>query len=169
MKYMHKQTILLAITVMLLVNVSASLAQQKESKSKLLTEFTWLLGTWKMPAKNGFLYEKWEKVSDSIFKSKAYKIKNTGDTMMMESVTIEVKNGDYYYISTVADQNNQQPVPFKITSLTNHGFIAENKAHDYPQRIAYELQSNGILYAYIDGTFNGKYSKKEFRYSKVVN
>jgi Domain of unknown function (DUF6265) len=169
MKHIHKQTILLIITVMLLLNVSGSLAQKKQNKGKQLTEFAWLVGTWKMPAKNGFLYEKWEKVSDSVFKSKAYKIKNTGDTMMMESVTIEVKNGDYYYISTVADQNNQQPVPFKITTLTNHGFIAENKAHDYPQRIAYELQSDGILYAFIDGRFNGKYNKNEFRYSKGVN
>ncbi len=144
-----------------------SLAQKSNGKKSKLNEFKWIVGTWKMPLKNGALFEKWKVVNDTIFQSAAYKVKNTGDTIRMESVKIEYKDKSYYYTSTVADQNNQQPVPFKITSHSKTTFTAENPQHDFPQRIVYELKGDGKLYAFIDGKLNGKYIKNEFTYSKI--
>jgi len=136
-------------------------------KGSTLKDFSWIIGTWKMSMKNGTLFEKWRMINDSVFQSTAFRIKSSGDTVMTESVKIEYKNKSFYYTSTVTDQNNQKPVPFKITSFSQSGFTAENPAHDFPQRISYELKSDGQLYAFIDGKYNGKYGKKEFSYIKV--
>lgn len=139
---------------------------QAENPSKL-EPFKSVIATWKTPAKNGSLYESWKVVNDSVFQSKAFMVKNSGDTIVMESVKIEYKQKAYFYTSTVANQNNNQAVPFKITTMSKTGFIAENATHDFPQRIAYEFKNDNQLYAFIDGNFNGKYIKKEFLYEKT--
>lgn len=160
MKKINKLPLLLV--AVLFLNLSFCLAQNESLK-----DFNWIIGTWRMPVKNGFLFEKWAKLNDSVFQSKAYRVKNSGDSVMMESVKIEYKNRSYYYTSTVPDQNNQLPVPFKITSFTKTGFVAENTEHDYPQRISYELKTDGSLYAFTDGKLKDKYMKNEFNYTKV--
>lgn len=168
-------TYILLLTVILLQSVevmsqSAKTLKKKPSFSRSkdkLAVFRWMIATWKSPAKNGNLYEVWNVVNDSTFQSKGFLIKNTGDTLLMESVKIECKQKQFYYTSTVQNQNNQQPVPFKITSVSEKGFTAENAEHDFPQRISYERKSNSQLYAFIDGTFNGKYVKKDFHYEKA--
>jgi len=159
-----KRLFILISTTAFFSYLPVCLAQNKKDK---LENFNWVIGTWKMPIKNGFLFEKWVKLNDSVFQNKAFRIKNTADTIMMESVKIEFKSNAYYYTSTVPDQNNQIPVPFKITSFSKKGFVAENAEHDFPQRISYELNSEGSLYAFIDGKLKDKYLKNEFTYTRV--
>lgn len=164
MQRTFKQLLYSVTFIILFCSLSSMIAQMNKDK---LDKFKWIIGTWQMPAKNGSIHENWVVLNDSTFQGRSYKVKNTGDSVILESVRLEYKDGSYYYTPTVSGQNDQQPVPFKITSFSASGFIAENPGHDFPQRISYELKGAKELYAFIDGKINGKYIKNEFNYTKV--
>ena len=48
---------------------------------------------------------------------------------------------------------NQKPVYFKLTEITDIGFVCENQEHDFPKKIAYQLDGKKLK-AQISG--NGK-------------
>ncbi len=154
----------LIIGIVLTIAAEFGIAQSKTN----IDSFSWLVGTWEMKVKNGALYESWLMLKDGSLQSKGFKVKSNGDTIPLESVQIAHKNDSYYYTSTVSDQNNRQPVPFKMTSVKKNEFIAENPVHDFPQRISYALQMDGSLYAFIDGKEKGQYKKSEFMYQRVT-
>ena len=131
-----------------------------------LEKFNWILGTWKMQVKNGYLYESWNYVNDTTLQSRGFIVKITGDTIINETVQLCRRNKTYYYVSTVANQNKQEPVNFKITTVSEKAFVAENPEHDFPQRISYELKAVGKLSAFIDGKIGGQYRKQEFLFTK---
>jgi Domain of unknown function (DUF6265) len=121
----------------------------------------WMTGTWKINAGAGTIVEEWKIANDSTLSGKSYFVKNGTDTIPQETIELSFRNGDWYYIPTVKNQNNAQPVSFKIILLKGTEFISENPAHDFPQRIAYRRIKNQ-LFASIEGKRNGKYGKQNF-------
>lgn len=102
--------------------------------------FSWLKGTWEMKNKNGTSrLEVWTKHDDNTLIGKGLKASGI-DTMELESITLVLQDGDFWYIPTVPDQNNAMPVKFKLVSQDGLKFIFENPRHDFPQRIIYEYQ-----------------------------
>ena len=81
------------------------------------------------------------------------------DTIPQETVQLKISNGIITYTSTVANQNNQQPVTFTLVKTENGKYIFENKAHDFPQQISYHLIDNNTLNASISGTAKDKFSE----------
>ena len=122
-------------------------------------------GKWAMPKGNKTIGEEWVKISNDSFQNKGYFI-NGADTVITERVALQKINGEIFYTSTVEDQNDKQPVAFKLTSFKNNTFTFENPTHDFPKRIVYEFTSEETLHAYIDdGTEASK--KQHFYYKKV--
>jgi hypothetical protein len=68
-------------------------------------------GTWVMQTKKGTLCEEWKRAHNTLLTSRAYKTEGKDTTMMERSTEPEAQ--DVYYTSTVADQNEDKPVPFK--------------------------------------------------------
>ena len=132
-----------------------TLTAQKSEQMK------WLTGTWKINTGNGVIVEEWQITNDSTLAGKSYFIKNGTDTIPQETIELSFRNGDWYYIPTAKNQNNNQPVIFKIIFLRGTEFISENPAHDFPQRITYRRIKN-LLFASIEGKRNGKYGKQNF-------
>ena len=130
-----------------------------------LTKLSWMIGTWEMKTSGGSIYEVWKTESDSSFLAKNFKIGADQDTMVFETIRLVQRNNNVYYIPTVSNQNNQQPVEFTITSARKNEFIAENKAHDFPQRIGY-IRKDDTLEGWIDGQLNGQYAKRTFPFEK---
>ncbi len=124
-----------------------------------------LVGNWKMETKKGFLYEHWYTVNDSTLQNKSYRVHGT-DTIPQEKVELKIFNGVITYTSTVASQNNQQPVTFTLVSNNNGNYIFENKGHDFPQQISYQLKDANTLNASISGNINGKYREIPFNYRR---
>ena len=124
-------------------------------------QMKWMAGNWKINTPNLVIVEKWIIVNDSTLSGESYIIKNGKDTIPQEKTELSFRNHHWYYIPIVNDQNNQQPVPFKIIFLKGEEFIAENPAHDFPQRIAYRRIKNQ-LFASIEGRRNGKYGKQNY-------
>ncbi|HRE41308.1 MAG TPA: DUF6265 family protein [Ignavibacteria bacterium] len=129
-------------------------------------DFDFLIGKWVLETKKGFVYEEWEKVSDTLFKGKSY---NLSDDIItpLESIELVKIDNDYFYIPTVINQNEGKPIKFRLVSSDKDIFVFENLEHDFPQRIIYQKSDGLTLYARIEG-YNGDFSKgSEFRYKKA--
>ncbi len=139
----------------------------KEAGSKV-KQFDWLKGSWTMKKKNGgAIMENWQQSNDSTLSGESLNFSVTGSSKVMETLQLVFRGGAYYYISTVKDQNNSQPVTFTITSYNETGFVAENPEHDFPKRITYHLINKDSIHAFIDGGPSMPDKKSGFHYSRL--
>jgi Domain of unknown function (DUF6265) len=123
-----------------------------------------LEGVWKMNTKRGAIFEEWKKIDKNYLQNKGYMIKGK-DTIVNERVALTNTNAGIFYTSMVEDQNNKQPIAFKMTKAENDMFVFENPQHDFPKRIIYKIVTADSLHAYIDdGTETGK--KQNFYYKR---
>lgn len=123
-----------------------------------------LEGTWKMLTKRGAICEEWKKTDKNYLQNRGYIIKGA-DTIINERVALTNTKDGIFYTSTVEDQNNKQPIAFKMTRAENDIFVFENPGHDFPKRIVYRFVNNDSLHAFIDdGTEAGK--KQNFYYNR---
>lgn len=144
--------------------VLTGFTQQKPSSN--LSDLKWLIGTWQMEKKNGLLTETWQQTNDSTFDESSYFQKTSDEKKLLENVQIVFRENNLYYIPTVSDQNNQQPVKFLITSTSNNKLIAEDPDHDFPKRIVYEMINPDSIHARKDGGTSMPEKKIDFYYSR---
>jgi hypothetical protein len=124
----------------------------------------WISGTWVIKTNRGDLVEKWWPMNDSTLRGTSVMVKASGDTVLQETLELQWRNNTWLYVPTVQGQNDSKPVVFTIIFLGRDEFIAQNLAHDFPQRIAYRRIKNQ-LFASIEGNNNGKYSKRNFDFT----
>jgi hypothetical protein len=115
----------------------------------------WLIGNWENKSAFGNLSENWEKLNDSTFTGTSYFIKGN-DTLHSESVVLIQIGNNLIYSPNVKGQNNDLPVPFKLTSGTATQLIFENPKHDFPQKITYKKITADSIVAEISGMQQGK-------------
>jgi hypothetical protein len=153
--------------IVILFFVSSVFAAKAQSYSdKDFKPLYSLQGLWKMETGRGPIYEEWNKKDDKKLAGRSYRINNS-DTIVMEKIELYISGNEIVYSPTVSDQNNQQPVTFKLISNADGRFVFENKAHDFPQRIIYNLVSNDAVHARIEGVRNGQERGSDFKYSRV--
>jgi len=133
--------------------------------SKIFKKLHSLEGTWKMVTKRGtIICEEWKKVDNSYLQNRGYMIKGS-DTIVTERVALTNTKDGIVYTSTVEDQNNKQPIAFKMTKGDDSIFVFENPVHDFPKRIVYRFVTTDSIHAFVDdGTEAGK--KQNFYYKK---
>lgn len=156
----------ITVVWLLFVVINVSLAQQPVYSGKEFKPLFGLIGSWKMDSPRGTIYEEWQVRGDTQLSGRSYKIKNN-DTLVLENVIISLQGNTIFYTPVVQDQNNQQPVPFRLISCNNNRYVFENKEHDYPQRVIYDLVSANDLRARIEGSKGGKEMGSDFNYSRV--
>jgi hypothetical protein len=156
----------IALTGLLLVIINKSIAQQSAYSINEFKPLHGLTGLWKMDTPRGAIYEEWQVTGDERLAGRSYKVKNN-DTLVLENVIISLQGNAIFFTPVVQDQNNNQPVPFKLISCNNNRYVFENKEHDYPQRVIYELVSTNDLRARIEGSKNGKEMGSEFNYTRI--
>jgi len=122
-----------------------------------------LAGTWQMPQEKGMLYEVWELDSDTMLLGRSFSVSGK-DTIPEETVQLSWSKGAITYSPTVVDQNKGLPVIFTLKSIGISGFLFENKAHDFPQRIRYQPKGDTLL-----ASVSGKMADgvREIKYSYV--
>ncbi len=113
----------------------------------LVEDLNWMIGNWQVNEEA--LFEEWSRV-DRWLLGTSYKVVN-GDTMILETMQITYREGELYYVPTVSDQNNGQPVLFHLINGSPRQVIFENEAHDFPQRIGYRKKSKTHIEAWIEG------------------
>ena len=67
----------------------------------------------------------------------------------------------------VAQPSGQQRASFTSIELTATRVVFENRAHDFPQRVIYEIKADGTLAARIEGDRDGRVVTVEFPYERV--
>jgi hypothetical protein len=128
-------------------------------------------GTWVMKTKVSAICEEWKMKNNLQLTSRAYRVKGK-DTVQQETVLLSVQGNDIYYTSTVPNQNDAKPVPFKLVEAKGMKFTFSNPEHDFPQRIIYEFVNKDSLHAWIEGTFISegttvpKEIRRDFYYSR---
>lgn len=151
----------MARTLLLLLLVASTSFVDTQEKV-----FKWLEGDWAMQRKNGTLIESWELVNDSTLKGSSFVLSNNGEKRTLEDLQLVRRNNSWTYISTVSNQNNNQPVLFLLTSFSQEGFVAENPSHDYPKRIRYTRIGTDSIHAVIDGGPEAPQKKSDYYYSR---
>lgn len=144
----------ICILFLLIFNLSAQTSEQ----------MSWVVGTWKISTGNGIIQEDWKIQDDSTLIGRSVFIRNGTDTIPQESIELSFRNGDWYYMPTVAKQNDGKAIPFKVIFIKGTEFISENPEHDFPQRISYR-RIKSQLFASIEGRKNAKFAKMNFDYS----
>ena len=152
--------------LLLIITIFASNLTNAQNINKSFEDLHSVIGTWKMETKRGMIYESWQKINDSTLKGSSYKL-NGQDTIILEQVELVIRNGKIMYIPSVTDQNKNQPVVFKLANLENGTYTFENKKHDFPQRIIYNLPKNNTLHAWIEGDINGQFKKSDYNFVKL--
>jgi len=125
----------------------------------------WLTGSWGNSSIYGNLSESWEKINDSTYYAKSYFIKGN-DTLHQEAIELSQKGDIVTYSATVQGQNNDKPVPFRLTKATEKQLIFENPAHDYTKKITYTQITKDSLIAEISGMQQGKMSSERYPMKK---
>jgi uncharacterized protein YciI len=112
----------------------------------------WLAGKWQVTSQTGTIYENWSIRDDSTLVGFSYKIKTNGDSIALESVELRRRNGTFYYIPTVKEQNQGKPVEFTCTHASDVEFVFENPQHDFPKKVTYRfIKEKNNLEARIEG------------------
>ena len=123
-----------------------------------------MIGEWKLEDKP--IIEKWSYV-DGLFKGSVFAISGA-DKVITEEIRILENDDGIFYEANVEDQNQGEPVLFKLIISEEYKVIFENKEHDFPQRITYELIDNNKLIATIEGLSHGESKSITFDYSRSL-
>jgi hypothetical protein len=123
-------------------------------------------GTWEMRFDGSAVYEEWQRVNDTLYIGKSYEVSES-DTFITETIKLVSNNQGIFYIPTVNDQNEGDPVPFKLTSGEGGRFVFENPNHDFPTQIIYDFKSNNNLNASVSGIIRGELRSLDFEYERV--
>jgi hypothetical protein len=131
-----------------------------------IRDLHWLAGWWQQVTPEGTIFEKWERNEDGSMTGSGGFIKGT-DTMVSETIALQVVDNVVQYIPTVKDQNNGAPVPFKLTYAAADSFLFENPGHDFPDKITYKHVDEQHMTASISGSPGGKAHVESFEMTRV--
>ncbi|RQO31482.1 hypothetical protein DBR32_05850 [Taibaiella sp. KBW10] len=142
------------------------LCSSQAKPKKQIDKAGWLLGTWKNETAKGTVYESWHRVNDTEFTGKSYLLEGK-DTLIFESLKLVQEQRSLVYIPTVKGHNNDLPVRFTLTKISDTDLVFENAQHDFPQRITYKKIAADTLVAEISGIQNGQQVKETFPMKKI--
>lgn len=131
-----------------------------------LSKVAWLTGTWKHSSTDGAIYESWKKESENSLVGMSYTVKE-GDTIVFETIHLTEQNDSLLYIPKVKYQNDEQPVIFTATIITNEKMVFHNDQHDFPQIISYTKITTDSMVAEISGRAEGILKSKAYPMVRV--
>ncbi|MFT6748951.1 MAG: hypothetical protein ACI9XR_001477 [Flavobacterium sp.] len=132
-----------------------------------LNRATWLLGDWEYTDSIGKLTENWKVQDDSTFVGNSFFVLvNEKDTIHRETLQLQEDKELLIYLTSVKGQNNEDNVPFQLTSKEDSLLVFKNPKHDYPQKIQYELLKNSRIKSSLYGNFKGKKTVEIYLFSK---
>ena len=140
---------------------SAMLITSGGSHGQPASKFNWMVGHWQIETARGRISENWVLRNDSTLSGTSYFTPPGKDSLLQEKISLEYRQGTWYYVPQVVGQNNNEPVSFALIFIGREEWIAENPAHDFPQRIAYRRLGDR-LFASIEGRKGDQYRKQNF-------
>lgn len=81
-----------------------------------------------------------------------------------EFFRIETRGDSVFYMSSPGGRH--PATPFRLTECGPGRVVFENPAHDFPQRVIYQLVHPDTLHARIEGTMKGKFSSANWTWTR---
>lgn len=142
----------ISLTTVLLLIMSSSAAFTQTSKPTI-NDLSWLAGCWEGNLRGSELNEQWMKPAGGTMLGMG---RTVAGGKVREYEFLQIREEADGTINYIAKPSGQAEASFKLKQLQNNEVIFENVEHDFPQRIIYRLQSDGSLFARIEGKSNGK-------------
>lgn len=134
------------------------------SDKHAVKDFEWLEGNWEGEDSGLSFYENWKFDNENSMTGLGGAFQGW-DTVFKEVLKIQNIEGRIFYIATIP--GNPGPVHFKLVSHENNKVIFENSSHDFPEKITYKYQLNGMLHVLLEGIKKGEKMKEELYYIKT--
>jgi len=126
--------------------------------SQELEQLAWMAGCWEGQGGKTRFEEQWMRPAAGSMLGMARA--TAGDkTVFTESLHIG-KKGDEVTLTVIIGMSGK-PTPFKMIRSSDKEVVFENPAHDFPQRIIYRQQADGLL-GRIEGQEKGKSRSEDF-------
>ncbi len=132
-----------------------------------LANYRSLVGEWVDRSSPKFTcFERWAAEGDSALSGFGY-VMAKGDTVFIEDLRLESKDGKVVYSARIDSQNNGQWVPFTADGDGSDSLVFENPGHDFPQCITYVKDSTGAWEVAVTGNENGIDRSERFRFTRM--
>lgn len=165
MKSCLSPVIIIKVTMLLLMS-SLAHGQQSAYTSNDFSRLDKLVGTWRTENRSVVLYEHWLKKSKHQLEGKSYKIVRN-DTVILERVRLELEGVRIVYAVSVDGDKDGKETLFYLLEIKGDDYIFEDKRHDFPQRVVYNMEAGNELLAYIEGEIAGKSKRSAYAYVRV--
>ena len=121
---------------------------------------SWLAGCWSRDSNGRHIEEHWTRPAGGTLLGMGRTV-DGARTVDYEHLLIHVEGPDVYYVAKPARQPEAR---FKLVHRSDdwRRVRFENPAHDFPQRITYELTATDTLKAQISGSSGGRERTVEF-------
>jgi len=107
-----------------------------------LDTLDWMLGEWQLDSEKILTTETWTKLSPNTYDGIAQTLsKNEDKITFVETLIIIEMSDEVFYLAKVS--HNEFPIPFKLTKCSDSTAVFENAAHDFPQKIVYQVSEDG--------------------------
>ncbi|MBL7776598.1 MAG: outer membrane beta-barrel protein, partial [Saprospiraceae bacterium] len=140
------------IGLFLLLLLPLGTEAQIEDADIIFRELTALKGVWFMPQDRGDRLQIWARDNDSTLSGRELRIKEeTGDTVLLETMRIELRGQVITFHQTIRGQNNNEPIPFELTLADFDGYLFENPEQVNPKKIRYRMLGNREIQVWTEG------------------
>lgn len=132
-----------------------------------INDINWIIGEWKGTDVNDLVFhEVWENDGKNSYTGLGATVTPDGDTILRETLKINVVEGTLYYIATIPKQKG--PVFFRMIKGDAHAAVFTNLEHDFPQSISYTLQNNNKIEVKLEGLVKGNPKTEHLIYERVL-
>lgn len=153
-----------AICLLVLCAIFIGCADQT-ADSGVSFEVTMLEGLWEDLSEDGSKIEQWRSVGPNHLTGTGFVLAGK-DTTFIEKLEIKVVDDTLRYFARIPGQTEQYAVVFTLKTQTDNALVFENDAYQFPQRIAYEMNSQVEMKSFIEGRDNGEFRKVESWYMR---
>lgn len=129
-----------------------------------LDDLGWLKGCWTSDGKERQTSEHWLKPGGQTVLGISQTIAN-GKTVEFEFMRIQQEeNGDIFFIALPSGQKETR---FKLIRTGTREAVFENPKHDFPQRVIYRSEHEGVLLGRIEGISKGQEKAADFPMKRI--
>lgn len=129
-----------------------------QNDAPTLDQVAWLAGCWESPDGKGGYQEQWMGPNGQTMLGMSRTVQD-GKTVAWEFLRIHQEADGIYYTS---NPSGQSQASFKLIECQDGRVVFENPTHDFPQRIIYQVDKDGMLVASIEGMSKGSQKKVDF-------
>jgi hypothetical protein len=122
----------------------------------------WMVGQWSLEKDGLSMEELWTPPKGGVMLG-LHRDVRAGGRAFFEYLRIEERPEGLVY---VASPMGRTPTLFPLAAFEDGKVVFENSDHDFPQRIIYEIQDDGMLRARIEGLRDGKLATSEWTWRR---